>query len=846
MKLHLPKVLLAAVVVALGVQYVNAAATTAEKHYTVGEGESAVTYDVTAYVDSSTDMDPANTALLEETTMLGFELTADSSNYFKQGGFTYSEDIFIKGGAADGPKTGMVISNGWGGNTYTFEGNVYGDGYIYKRTDDPSSGVTLKFTGNMSQYTGDILIEGANGNNKLVFDGARTGTGTIVSNGAISMNNSVINAGSISTTGTLSIAGATSVTSSLSLNAATLNLGATLNTNSETASLSIAADTTINIAAKDILAGKFTAEVTTDHKSITGHVEGNGFLRTEDLLLFSNSDKVTYAGNCNYTVAGSSFNNTTFTEITASYGTVYLIEADASYSAAVMANAELLSIGKGATLTLQESLPESVSEGIYIRHADATINLSGKSTVLNQSLVDSATDRNVNIKGDGTFIVSTQAIATGVVLDSTWTGTVEYSGTGTSNALTTNLANLGNENSTIVLKGASGYTATTSGSLSGCTLELVDNGDTKALTISNGSSKGSETDDISGVTSHLAAKVKGSGSFVHNAPILSGNYTGFTFEGDVSEWVGSFSLATKTLALRFGGEASEVNASIGKTGGTLNLKVGNNGKKTTFNNTVTVDSISVDAGNIMALGGTTTTGGLTLGEGATIDFAGGTLNMTSSLTLDAAKFTVSNLAGYFDAGTLSATLVTTTTEGCTLTYENVDSWSGSTYTIDGKSYTTSLSVVDNSLKLNFELNSLETLNVYVTMTGTVYADGVLTLAMVDADGQRIDTLADNYNVIGLYGGAEWDSIRELITDGESLVSITLQGAEGFTIVGTGDTNPDELVGAGNVSFYGKYYGEEGGTVDSAGSYNPNYIPEPATATLSLLALAGLAARRRRK
>ena len=40
-----------------------------------------------------------------------------------------------------------------------------------------------------------------------------------------------------------------------------------------------------------------------------------------------------------------------------------------------------------------------------------------------------------------------------------------------------------------------------------------------------------------------------------------------------------------------------------------------------------------------------------------------------------------------------------------------------------------------------------------------------------------------------------------------------------------------------------YWGENVGT--GSWQYNANYIPEPATATLSLLALAGLAARRRR-
>ncbi|MBQ8376999.1 MAG: hypothetical protein IJX33_08130 [Akkermansia sp.] len=224
----------------------------------------------------------------------------------------------------------------------------------------------------------------------------------------------------------------------------------------------------------------------------------------------------------------------------------------------------------------------------------------------------------------------------------------------------------------------------------------------------------------------------------------------------------------------------------------------------------------------------------------TLTLSGGTLEVTGSLTLT--NVAVSNLASYFNADTLSATLAT----AGSLTFDNVDTWTGSTYEIDGKSYTTSLSVVDNSLKLNFTPDSLDTLDVYVKKDDSVYTGGTLTLAMVDAQGNAINTKADNYNVIGLYGGAEWDDIRKLITDGANPIAITLQGADDFTIVGSGDTNEDPEVGAGNVSFYGKYYGEAGGTVGTAGSYNPNYIPEPASATLGLAALMMLATRRRRK
>ena len=50
----------------------------------------------------------------------------------------------------------------------------------------------------------------------------------------------------------------------------------------------------------------------------------------------------------------------------------------------------------------------------------------------------------------------------------------------------------------------------------------------------------------------------------------------------------------------------------------------------------------------------------------------------------------------------------------------------------------------------------------------------------------------------------------------------------------------------NVKFYGTYTGEKNEAGEATGMYRVEYIPEPATATLSLLALCGLAARRRRR
>ena len=162
-------------------------------------------------------------------------------------------------------------------------------------------------------------------------------------------------------------------------------------------------------------------------------------------------------------------------------------------------------------------------------------------------------------------------------------------------------------------------------------------------------------------------------------------------------------------------------------------------------------------------------------------------------------------------GSAAKTLITMSGEGSTLTVNG--SWTGSSYIIDGSRYTTSLNNTGSSLLLEFDaVTSLD-----LVVATAALADGVLTLNVTE-DLSGINsvnlTLSDAAlaEIAGKYGE----------------VTLKLNGLND-----TGDS-------VESVSFYNAYVGEGNGT------YRVEYIPEPATATLSLLALAGLAARRRRK
>ena len=237
-------------------------------------------------------------------------------------------------------------------------------------------------------------------------------------------------------------------------------------------------------------------------------------------------------------------------------------------------------------------------------------------------------------------------------------------------------------------------------------------------------------------------------------------------------------------------------------GGTVNIgekKLTVTGKLTAAANMSIEGSGDTELGSLDLTAGTTlsTSGSLTIGE----------------LILDLEKYT-----DY----TQTYNLVTVTGEGKSVTLTNpyTGSVNGYNYTVDGRG--------TNTLTLTFtqepaQSDSLTTTVLEATLNGTMLTlkvDGNITSAEMTA------------NITGFADGVLADilTLTKGVKDG--LVGIKLvDDDQEYSIVGNG---------VDNVGFYGAYYGA------GNGQYFVQYIPEPATATLSLLALAGLAARRRRK
>ena len=305
---------------------------------------------------------------------------------------------------------------------------------------------------------------------------------------------------------------------------------------------------------------------------------------------------------------------------------------------------------------------------------------------------------------------------------------------------------------------------------------------------------------------------------VHGTLVLSGT-TASTGTTTVN---GTLALTDTTA---FMGTAT-VNGMLAFTGTTASTEeLGGSGTVQATDSQVTVGKISGFTGNLQVEGkgaGLSIEAGSYTGAG-TLSVAGGTLTFGAkgNITLNAGGQLV--LQSWDDAVAGVTANSIAVKQGATLSASAL----GDMPEIDGYE----LSVDLNCTRLT--LNAGATLEV----DGASFDlnNGLLTLAVTSSSTKKIElVLAEN----AVYTGAEqivlFTNVGKAVFayDGISADSgmETLNAADYFTGAGINETT--QLV-----------YDQEGGTVYLQGVVT---IPEPTTATLSLLALAGLCARRRRK
>lgn len=380
-----------------------------------------------------------------------------------------------------------------------------------------------------------------------------------------------------------------------------------------------------------------------------------------------------------------------------------------------------------------------------------------------------------------------------------------------------NLLNVGAGN-TIGMRVVTG--SLTSGSIA-ANLELQNHSSGAALWLNN-------SDDNGEII--LAGSISGSGNMGLAAADKS---ISMSISGDTSDWSGNIQFNGNEHRLTFTGNAvsirnSKIFTTKGGTGyvelrhasaatvaakleGELHVTVSNSSEEgTSFTNSVDISSLSVEADSRVAVTHSTVSVDAVDNAG-NLSFTGiQSLNLTDLSLADGSVLSVGS-----GVATIAA--------------ESADTFTG--VTVSGTAVLEGGSTINGSLDLSeaasIELNNMD--------------------EAIDINGDLILVLGENVTVSGNY-----TEMLENLIDGQSLDifrvsgSITLNGLE---LTDGYSEDAGSLIAAIEQGRYSLGYRAsatgDGGTLYLSTASSPA-VPEPTTATLSLLALAAMAARRRRK
>ena len=832
----------------------------------------AISLDNDIYIGTSNDAGALHLAAYSGTINLNGTITLlENSLITKEGNKENKNNMVTIGSSAAGS---VAVTDGEGDN-FTLTMKKYGDGqkcdYITFAGSVDLGGLTMAGTGGSDVAFGSTVQVGTlttqDGAHKLTFNGD-------TELGAISMG-----AGS-----SLALAG----TGAVSLGGGTL-VGAISNTN---ANLSISGDITCSTSS-------YTG----------GYTDGaNGYLAGSMTLIDNSGDGAT-SGNWNVVVDGISHITSSTNadgDVVVQFGegnTGYYVNEELEYTGNVAAANDI--VLKGGTLLLNSALKEGAT--IYSSAATpGTIKMGAKQTLDNSSVSKAVGGTATLASADSTAVYTLNAAnatnpALNVTLGANWTGTVHLKNVTMQALDIDDYANSTNAAaSTVLLDGVTGY-AQTGTSTYNTNIKLAD-GNENAFVFNNGNGNDRRTftGSISGSGSIKRSNSSGmfqyyqftgnvsewSGSFI-NASNDAKAETSVTFSdnakkinADLTHTVGN---GGKLNVMIDNAEDVTMTGTVSATDGTIKLQNLGTGKVTVANvaanggnvqlsgngtNAIDIKNLSIKAGNTVSDGKTASKSGYNnptyANDAAVTVTITDTLSIASSnaIALQGALVLGANvsvsLTGFqVEEGVTSYTLGTAGSISFANGVDFIEATGIKGYTakVSINTITDPVMVADGAAtpattqSLVLTLTANKPTLTEITINGGSYADGVLTLT-TETDianvvfGDKLNAIMDDTTWETILGNATTtlpDKVLVSITDGQNYIdfdtnddgtidtALTING-EGIT--GTPVVDGIEVNGTPNK-----------GTI--VGNYVTAYIPEPTTTTLSLLALAGLAVRRRR-
>lgn len=468
-------------------------------------------------------------------------------------------------------------------------------------------------------------------------------------------------------------------------------------------------------------------------------------------------------------------------------GTVYFLNTENgyTYTDADTRTTAFELVNTGATLRMEREL-----SGIETIHAlGGTVSL-GSGVSMESALLDA--EDTVTMAGEGTYLLSNNALMAHPAAhhvsfaDDAWTGTVQMSGMlGTEGTLN----GLGNANSWVEMQGVFGADAADSVDVN---VKLTD--------------KGSETAWIYTGDGHDVAFTgdwAGSGTFAF-APV-GGASQQLTYSGDLSAWNGTFSANGGTAQLHFEGDAHEVNAAMQQQGGRIELTADTD---THFTNTTAAASYEAAGGNLVADKADATAVDTIRATGGDVSLKG--LAEATSVSLNELAIADGRSVSAVN-GEMENAAIEVSGEGSTLT-AGVESKLNADLTL-GSGATVSIDDRDKGLQVNGSL--------------TLSKGSGITLSQ-----DMMNSLLDKGTLV-LFSGVTEFTYGNVTTTGPVTAYNGVEAQDYFKNL------VDIICEQTGRPYFITYSGSGNGGIVAI-------VPEPATTTLSLLALVALMARRKRR